>query len=114
MGVLLFAGASCAGYYNETSLARLNAGMTKAQFFAYYGQGNAHHPILRASKVTPDGQIDVATVPLQGPSLGASDTDYWFVFKNDRLVQWGRPEDWRNVSATYQIDFNPSPSVRTP
>jgi len=36
---------------------------------------------------------------------------YWFLFEDTKLVQWGRPEDWKAASMRYDINFNPSPGV---
>lgn len=66
---------------------------------------------IRAARRTTEGMLlEVGEIPLLDPPSGRI-TAYWFLFENERLVQWGRPEDWRSVSARYQIDFNPSPAV---
>ncbi len=32
---------------------------------------------------------------------------YWFLFEDGVLVQWGQPEDWKDVKARYEIKYNP-------
>lgn len=72
-------------------------------------------PVLRAAKSDDDGTlIEVFTLNLfSGPS-GAEPAPYWFVFQNGILRQWGRPNDWPNVAAKYNINFNPNPTNRPP
>ena len=53
---------------------------------------------------------EVATLKLG--DVASETTEYWFVFQNGRLVQWGLPDDWQSVSARYDINFNPKTSVR--
>jgi hypothetical protein len=43
-----------------------------------------------------------------GPNI----VPYWFLFENDRLVKWGKPEEWKAASAGYDINYTPSPTVK--
>lgn len=111
---LLFLLTGCwAVAYPASNLNRVQPGWTRDQFLNYWAQGKGKQPILRASKAAPGDTIAVYTMPFRDGAM-ASDIEYWFLFKNSRLVQWGQPADWRQVAATYQIDFNPGPAVRPP
>lgn len=102
----------CAYNYSSSALSDVRLGMTKQAFVRQYTQQAMQAPIPRASKIVGADTIDVMALPVSGSDHKA--VDYWFLFKNSELVQWGRPEDWKSVSATYQIEFNPSPSTQTP
>ena len=43
-----------------------------------------------------------------GPNI----VPYWFLFVNDRLVKWGKPEEWKAASAGYDINYTPPSSVK--
>ena len=43
---------------------------------------------------------------------GSNIVPYWFLLENDRLVKWGKPEEWKAASADYDINYTPSPSVK--
>jgi hypothetical protein len=57
--------------------------------------------------------LHVVAVPLSANGNDHED-EYLFVFRNGRLEQWGKPDDWQRVASRYQIDFNPAPAVRLP
>jgi hypothetical protein len=109
---LLTATASCAYSYSAGALNQLALGTTKQQFVSTYTQKAMQAPVARASKLVEGDTIDVLTMPIQSPDRKTA--DYWFVFRNGRLTQWGRPEDWKNVAATYQIDLGALQGVRPP
>jgi hypothetical protein len=102
--------------YLSSSLNSVQIGWSKAQFLQFFPGGAEtilppEAPILRASQRQGDGQIvEVFTLPISSPRDYM--VDYWFVFRGGRLEQWGRPEDWQQVSGRYEISFNPSASVR--
>jgi hypothetical protein len=108
----------CGRYYLDTNLNSMSVGLTKDAFLQTYGgtcsgRVNACKPaIVRAAQRQSDGSLlEVLTLEMINTS-GSVSTDYWFVFRDSRLVQWGRPEDWQQVSGKYEISFNPGPSVR--
>jgi len=108
--VVLALTVGCAGHYLSTGLNNVQLGWSKSQFLQYFNGDGAVPPILRASQRQSSGQIvEVFTLPMQEPNY--TSVSYWFVFQGDRLVQWGRPEDWQQVSGRYEIAFNPSASV---
>jgi hypothetical protein len=39
-------------------------------------------------------------------------TSYWFLFEDDRLITWGRPEEWSAAARRYRIDLPYSPEPR--
>jgi hypothetical protein len=108
--------ASSTWYYYESNLNTLSVGTPKADVLTLFEGGERDgHPRegmqIRAARKTERGTLlEVGEVPLMN---GASQriTAYWFLFEDGRLVQWGRPQDWRAVSGRYDIHFNPSPSV---
>lgn len=115
VGFLLISCTNSSGYM-ASNLSRVQIGWSKAQFLQFFPGGTSsilpeEAPVLRASQRQSDGQVvEVFTMPLSSPRDYM--VDYWFIFKGDQLVQWGRPEDWQQVSGRYEISFNPSASVR--
>lgn len=107
-------------YYYSSGLNNMQTGWTKARFLHYWSGGHETtvRPLLRASQRQQDGRVvEVFTLPMSEPSAnryvsGNVIVNYWFIFRDDRLVQWGRPEDWQQVSGRYEIAFNPGASVR--
>ena len=109
--VVICLAVGCTFNYRSSNLNTIQIGWTKSQFLQFWAGGKFVQPILRASQQQRDGQVvEVFTLPLMEPNYDT--IDYWFVFKGGRLVQWGRPEDWQQVSGRYEIAFNPSASVR--
>ena len=114
--LIIAAGCSINRTYLDTSLNNLSVGMSKDAVLTYYAfttpQGaRAHGMKMRATRQTERGSLlEVGEVPLWDRSVGR-DIPYWLLFENGKLIQWGRPEDWRSVAARYQIDFNPSPGI---
>ncbi len=109
--VCLAISIGCASNYLSTGLNNVQIGWSKSQFLQYFNGQKATPPILRASQQQSNGQIvEVFTLPMMEPNYDT--VSYWFVFQGDRLVQWGRPEDWQQVSGRYEISFNPASSVR--
>lgn len=102
----------CAYNYRVDALNDLSLGATKQEFVRQYSAQSMQRPVPRASKVTGNDTIEVMTLPLR--DVDGKNADYWFVFKNSHLVQWGKPQDWKNVAATYQIDLNSAPGARSP
>jgi hypothetical protein len=115
--VALFILTGCAAYYIDSNLNGLGMGSSKEAFFNTFPaqpSRNIAPPVLRAAKRQNSGDlIEVFTLPML-PSSKECCTEYWFVFKNNQLVQWGRPEDWKAASASYDINFNPASNVRAP
>lgn len=107
--------AGCTSYYYESNLNTLHQGITEQSFLSAYhakhGLSEVPGASVRAAKVVGGDTLHVVTVPL---SANGSDheAEYWFLFKNGRLEQWGKPEDWQAVSARYEIAF--TPGVRAP
>ena len=58
---------------------------------------------IRAARRASNGTlIEVGEMPLLTQDQKV--IPYWFIFENGRLVQWGRPAEWRAAAARYQID----------
>lgn len=110
--LLTVAVAGCTYNYSASALNAVSLGATKQDFVRQYTRQAMQSPVPRASKIVAGDTVEVLTLPIRG--LDRRDVDYWFVFKNNRLIQWGKPEDWQQVAATYQIEYNPSSAVRSP
>jgi hypothetical protein len=119
--VILVLTCSCTGggpwYYYESNLNALSVGMTKQTLLDnWYGGKDANGHVraglqIRAARRTQEGQlIEVGELPMMSQATTRI-TRYWFVFEDGRLVQWGRPEDWRAAATRYQIDFNPNEGI---
>jgi hypothetical protein len=110
----LTACSSSTWYYHESNLNRLSVGAPKENVLALFpgGERDGHQWMgmqIRAARKTDSGTLlEVGEVPLMH-EVAKNVTQYWFVFEDGRLAQWGRPEDWRAVSGRYDIHFNPSP-----
>lgn len=105
--------AGCVSTYYARDLAGIPMGMSKAEFVRTFSHDRITGPVPRASATTPDGVLEVLAMPVRS-SATAPEQEYWFLFRNGSLVQWGRPEDWQPVAARYQIQYNPPPAARTP
>jgi hypothetical protein len=112
--VLLVAGlvAGCNRYYTYQVLNFVSIGDSKEHILKYLPtERDVVGMQMRAARRTTGGKLlEVGEVPLITPGYRDA-VPYWFLFEDGRLVQWGRPEDWRNSSARYEINFNPSPGV---
>jgi len=109
----------CTSYYFSSNLNSISPGVTKEQLINYFrpvcrsgGLDCLEGFIIRAAQVQSDGSlVEVGTVALS-PDGYANPVEYWFLFKGGRLVQWGQPNDWTQVSGRYEINFNPAPAYR--
>ena len=64
---------------------------------------------LRASARSPrDAHVEVAEARI-GETSGA--VPYWFLFSDERLVAWGRPDEWSAAVARYQIQTSYTPDA---
>lgn len=95
----------CAYNFSSSVLNGLSLGATKHEFVQRYTISGMQGPVTRASKMAGSDTIEVLSLTLDEPNHAHA--DYWFVFRNSRLEQWGRPEDWRPVAARYEISWNP-------
>lgn len=103
-------------YYLKSNLNHISLGQTKERILSTFPghqtllSGNIPGMEMRAAQRSSNGKlIEVGEVLLTD---GVTPTvSHWFMFEEGLLVQWGRPEDWKKVSARYEINFNPSPSV---
>jgi hypothetical protein len=117
VALAVLTGCAATMYYKESGLNALPLGMNKDAFLTKFPEQSRPSiispPILRAAKRQNSGElVEVFTLAMFS-GTGVL-TEYWFVFKNKQLAQWGKPEDWSTVSTSYDISFNPSPSVRVP
>lgn len=111
--VALLGGCLSTMYFAEANLQGLSPGWSKPEFLTFFEHPRIQQPILRAAKRDSSGVVtEVFTLDLR--SRNAGQVEYWFVFRNGVLEQWGRPEDWGDVSETYDINFNPAPRVSRP
>lgn len=113
--ILLALGLACTmacsvKYWYESNLNQLSIGITKSEFNALYLNPTAFGstPILRAAKQTSTGLIEVLTMRMVDVTDARDITEFWFLFKDGTLEQWGKPGDWEAVSARYEISFNPT------
>jgi hypothetical protein len=116
--VSLSAGCGATWYYNDQNLNQISVGDRKERIMQRFAPTNNEGRDvpgmqIRAARRTGNGKLlEVGEVPL----ITQTGTEkrvipYRFLFEDGRLVQWGRPEDWRASSARYEIHFNPSPVV---
>lgn len=111
--------AGCTIPYLQEDLNTLSPGMSRTDFLAKYasreGRGTTTSgALVRASKLVDGTRTDLVTLKLSPKNELYKSTEYWFVFVGDKLVQWGRPEDWPAASTKYQIEYNPPPGAKPP
>lgn len=116
MTICLFCGliiSSCAStrYYTKSNLNNFSIGLQKNQLISTYGgKDRTVVPlIIRASKVKDGKVIEIGEMPMISVSGGI--TNYWFLFIDGTLKQWGEARDWQDVKARYEINYNPSASA---
>lgn len=109
-------------YYTDQNLNAVSVGDSKDRILRRFETTKKNRQELpgmqiRAARRTNAGKLlEVGEVLLITQTTTRTGTEktvvpYWFLFEDGRLVQWGRPEDWRNSPARYEIHFNPSPAV---
>ena len=119
LGLVLFVAllvSACAvqqRYYIKSNLNNIAIGQTKEQLLRMFpGEkqaGGAPPMQIRAAQKSNGKLIEVGEVLMTD---GVSNTvAYWFLFEDGALAQWGQPEDWKEVKARYEINYNPSIGV---
>ena len=103
-------------YYLKNNLNNISIGQTKQKILSMFpGEaatfgGGAPGMQIRAAQRSSSGKLLEVGEVLLTDGITAT-VSHWFMFEDGLLVQWGRPEDWKNVAARYDINFNPSPGV---
>ena len=120
LAAILLALAGCAQqYYQESNINSVSIGASKEQFLrSWPTAGETPGFRIRAARRTTSGSLlEVGEIPLLSNEKERYNSDrnivrtYWFLFENGKLVQWGRPEDWREASRQYQIQYTPTLGV---
>jgi hypothetical protein len=102
--------------YLESNLNVLTVGAPKDAVLRHFGftnsDGRAVYGLrMRTARQSSNGRvIEVGEMPLLTQDNQV--IQYWFIFEDGRLAQWGRPREWQSAAARYQIEFNPSPVPR--
>lgn len=114
--VLATAVLGCTGYYYTRNLNTWSVGQAKQEFLTTYperrcGVATCRGFEVRAAQRQTDGSLVEVGSLLLSADKGSTATEYWLLFRDGKLVQWGRPEDWQAVAARYQISFTPSVSA---
>ena len=103
--------------YTESNLRNVRVGDAKERILGIFAtkitnEEVTHGMTIRAARRDASGNlVEVGEVLLLNEEDILKLTPYWFLFENGRLQGWGRPEDWRDFSVKYPVDFNPSPPV---
>lgn len=101
-------------YYYRSNLNSLSIGTEKAELLAQWSSTIGEHPasplIIRATKEINSELIEIGELRMMDRATKRK-TNYWFLFVNGKLSQWGEPRDWKEVKNRYEITFNPTPSV---
>jgi hypothetical protein len=111
----------CAGpirsYRDVSSLKAVSLGEPKAKVLDTFNTRDRdaeNRPLrvealrIRATERLSTGErVEVGEVPLIDKNSGQVVT-YWFLFKNDRLLMWGRAQDWPMVEKSWPIPYRPS------
>lgn len=84
---------------------RLSLGMSRAEVITAMGE---HIPLkIIGSKMYQNGTIEVGQYYDKKLMYGrVVEEIYYLYFYNDKLVQWGRPQDWqREADRIYEIRY---------
>ena len=75
------------------TVERRNGALVKVEGIRLRASGrSAEHP-----------RVEVADVAVAEDRTA---TRYWFLFGNDRLLAWGRPDEWPAAAARYQLEID--------
>jgi hypothetical protein len=75
------------------TVERRNGSLVKVEGIRLRASGrSAEHP-----------RVEVADVAV---AENRTATRYWFLFGNDRLLAWGRPDEWPAAAARYQLEID--------
>ncbi|MDH5217156.1 MAG: hypothetical protein OEX19_05650 [Gammaproteobacteria bacterium] len=114
--LVLFFLLSCAQqYYLKSSLNNISIGNSKQQLLALFpGQGRVIDggapPLQIRSAKKHNGKLIEIGELLMSDGVSAA-VPHWFLFEDGELVQWGQPQDWKEVKARYEINYNPPVGV---
>jgi len=94
-------------YYMKSNLNRISIGQTKGQLLNKFPGENKYGgppPMqIRAAQKSNGKLLEVGEVLMTdevSPTVA-----YWFLFEDGVLVQWGQPEDWKDVKARYELNI---------
>ena len=96
----------CACHYvSERDFDMIQVGMSKEQVRRAMGSGG----VSRGSKINKKGKpVEIKEYQTRKFIWGQGRVirTYWAYFHDGKLVQWGRPDDWRAEGLTYDININ--------
>ena len=102
-------------YYTKSNLNTISIGQTKHELLNKFpGEnkpGGAPPMLIRAAQKSNGKMLEVGEVLMTDGVSYPPTVAYWFLFEDGVLVQWGQPEDWKDVKARYEINYNPSVGV---
>jgi hypothetical protein len=100
-------------YYSKSNLNNISIGQTKQELLKKFpGEnkpGGAPPMQIRAAQKSNSKLIEVGELRMADSVSPV--VAYWFLFEDGALVQWGQPEDWKDIKARYEISYNPSIGV---
>jgi hypothetical protein len=106
-------------YHAATTLATVQRGQSRDRVFGLFGAAFVERDgkivevrgmRLRASgRSKRNTRIDISEVRLAND--GERETLYWFLFEDDRLITWGRSEQWPAAARSHRVDvaYTPEP-----
>ena len=106
---LISACATHQSYYSKSNLNTISIGQTKQELLNKFPgvdkYGGSPPMQIRAAQKSNDTLFEVGELLMSDKVSPV--VAYWFLFKDGVLIQWGQPEDWRDVKARYEISYNP-------
>ena len=105
--------AQTVAYHSPQTLARIQKGQSKDRVFDLFGTAFVERDgkivEVQGMRLRASGQSRRSTrIEISEVSLTDNDgreTPYWFLFEEDRLLTWGRPEQWSAAARSYRIDL---------
>jgi hypothetical protein len=105
-------------YHPQGRLASIHAGDTKDKVFgllatSFERQNGSLVRVegirLRSSARSPrHAHVEIAEARI---AEAAAATPYWFLFGDERLLAWGRPEEWAATAGRYQVESTYTPDA---
>jgi hypothetical protein len=106
-------------YQPAASLASVQRGQSKDRVFGFFGTAFVSRDgkivEVQGIRLRASGQskrktrIEIGEVRLESDGR---ETLYWFLFEDDRLITWGRSDEWRAASRSYRVDIPYQPEPR--
>jgi hypothetical protein len=112
--------AQTVAYHSAKAITSIREGQSKDAVFELFGTAfitrGGRTVEVQGMRLRVSGQskhksrLEIGEVSLTDGS--EPEIAYWFLFEDDRLVAWGRPEEWSSAATRYRVDLPYRPGLR--